>query len=170
MGSGSGETNFGVERATVVAIALGVNTPRPSIHVPISVPVAMAMAMAMMMTAMIAGSVHREINQPICGIPPFGTLVPDPFKMWLDFYRFARVHHLSLGEEDETVKEIDNVGLGLVDGKDDGAFVPLGECVQRLNDVLRIVRVESRGGFVEEQDGRSGHELARDGHPAFLAA
>lgn len=57
-----------------------------------------------------------------------------------------------------------------MDGKDDGALVPLSECVQRLNDVLGIVRVESGGGFVEEQDGRSGHELARDGHTAFLAA
>lgn len=35
---------------------------------------------------------------------------------------------------------------------------------------MRIVRVEPRGGFVEEQDGRSGDELARDGHPAFLPA
>lgn len=76
MGS-SGETNFGVERVTVVAIALGVNAPCPSIHVPVPIPMMMTAAT----TAMIPGSIHREINQPICRIPSFGTLVTYSFKM-----------------------------------------------------------------------------------------
>lgn len=148
---GGGEASFGVQHGGAGAgvVALGIKTGRGPIPIPMIVTVGRGLATAATPT-MFPGSVHRQINQPIRRIPPFRTLVSHRFKMCLHFPRFAREYHLSLCEEDETVKEGDDVRLGLVDGKDDGAFVPLGECVQGLNDVLGVVRVEPGSGFVEE--------------------
>jgi hypothetical protein len=55
----------------------------------------------------------------------------------------ARVNDAALGEQDETVKEGDDVASRLMDRKDDGPVVLAGEGDERLDDVECVEGVEA---------------------------
>lgn len=102
-----------------------------------------------------------------------------------------RVDDLTLGEEDETVEEGDDVGPRLVDGEDDGSVVVASEGDKGLNDVEGVEGVEAcdkgkgsssrtskavasgsltAGRLIEEQNRGGRDELAGDGDSTLLSS
>lgn len=55
-----------------------------------------------------------------------------------------------------------------MDGKDDGSLVVLGQGNEALDDVVGVVGIKTASGFVEEQDRRTGDQLASDSDASLL--
>ena len=71
------------------------------------------------------------------------------------------------GQEDHAVTPVD--GRRLVGREDDRDPSP-GESAEQAHDLRRGRRVQTRGGFVQEEGARLGEQLDRDAGPLALAA
>ena len=81
-----------------------------------------------------------------------------------------KVGHAALVQQAEVVEEREDLGGGLVDGRDDGAARARERMRQRRHDLRRRVRVEAGGGLVDEEHRRVGDELGADVDALALAA
>ena len=71
------------------------------------------------------------------------------------------------GQEDHLVTPVD--GRRLVGGEDNRDPSP-GEPAQQAHNLCRCRRVQTRGGFIQEEGARLGEQLDRDAGPLALAA
>jgi len=86
------------------------------------------------------------------------------------FREFARVHSISMCEQHEVIEHRDDVAARLVDGKHHGAVVITGKGSEGFHDVVCIIRVQTAGRLVQEQDRGARNKLASDGNATLLAA
>lgn len=63
--------------------------------------------------------------------------------MLVSLLRVTVVDELALGEQEEAVEEVDNVGLWLMYGENDSAVEVFGERCERGDDVVRVVGVQT---------------------------
>lgn len=68
------------------------------------------------------------------------------------------------------IEEGDNVGAGLMDGKDDGSVIRLDQVDKTFDNVEGVEGVETAGRFVEEENAWTGDELAGDTYAALFTA
>ena len=83
------------------------------------------------------------------------------------FLRGARVHHLAPHQEQQVVQQAVDGTARLVDAANDGVSI-LCQLAQRLHHFLSLEGVQSRGGFVREEDGWGGHKLGGNGEALLL--
>ena len=81
----------------------------------------------------------------------------------------AQIGEPPLGHEEDAVEEVEDDGVGLVDGAED-RLAGGREALEHHDHVLRHVRVEARSGLVAEEQGRVGEDLAREGQQFGLSA
>ena len=72
------------------------------------------------------------------------------------------VYHFSLDQEEESVEEIVNVAIGLVDGHDYGFVPPLGEIAEVLHDDKRGKGIQPCSRFIQDQQFRVTDHLESD--------
>ena len=71
----------------------------------------------------------------------------------------AKEDLLAISQQQQLVKELGNVGAGLVDGKHDGAVAVACEFLQRFHQREGCLRVESGRELVQEEKTWVGDEL-----------
>jgi len=99
--------------------------------------------MALAFRPVISGSFDCEVDKVVCDVVPLRTFVADFFEMLRSTFRFTRVYKLPLCQEQESIEECNDIGLGLVNGEDDGSVICLCEIFEGFNDVVGVVRVET---------------------------
>ena len=72
------------------------------------------------------------------------------------------VYHFPLNQEEESIEEIVNVAIGLVDGHDDGFVPPLGEIAEVLHNDKRGEGIQSCGWLIQDQQFRVADHLEGD--------
>lgn len=103
----------------------------------------MAISLGSVGSPMISGSFDRDVDEVVGNIVPLWARVACLLEMSLRLARFTRVHQLTLAEQDKPVEQSDNVGLRLVNSEDHRSIVLLCQSLERFNDIVRVVRVES---------------------------
>ena len=91
-------------------------------------------------------------DQIIGNIEARRAAIADAIKVYLACVKRSRVYRPALGEENQAVKEGDNVGSRLVNGEDDGSLVSLGQGHETFDDIVGIEGIQATGGLVEEED------------------
>jgi len=86
------------------------------------------------------------------------------------FRKFTRVHNLSACEQNKVVEHCDDVAARLVDSEHHSTVVIAGEGGEGLHNVVRVIRVQTAGRLVKEQDRGTGDEFASDRNTALLTA
>jgi hypothetical protein len=89
--------------------------------------------------SVISRRLDAQINQVIRNVVPGWAGVTNPLEVCRSAARLAGIDKLALGEEQEPVEKRDNVGLGLVNGEDDGPVKRLCQCLERFDDVVGVV-------------------------------
>ena len=68
------------------------------------------------------------------------------------------------------IEHRDNVAARLVDSEHHSAVVIAGKGSEGLHNVVCVIRVQTAGWFVQEQDRGARDEFASDGNAALLTA
>ena len=87
----------------------------------------------------VAGCLDSEIDKVIGDIVALGTFVTNLFEMLRGTFGFSRIYQLSLRQQQESIEECNDVGLGLMNRKDDCSVVRLGEIFKRFDDIVSVV-------------------------------
>lgn len=110
----------------------------------------------------------RELTQVISDIKSRWARLIDPLKVVVAFREFARVHHLSVCEQNKVIEHCDNVAARLVNSEQHSAVVIAGKGSEGFHNVVCVIRVQTAGRLVKEQDRGARDQFTSDRNTTLL--
>ena len=95
----------------------------------------------------------RDIESRRAGLSDVGEII-------LAFRKLARIDRFTSGEDKKLVEECDDIAPRLMDGEHHSAVIVPSQRYQALNDVIRIVCVQTTCRLIQEEDRRRCNQLA----------